>query len=318
MKRGAVVIVDTDTFDVAAMVSRPNFDQTDVEKSFGAEGSPLMNKALCAYNAGSIFKTITAAAMLENNMDKNLVFECTGVYNADGKDFLCNKTDGHGKLDFKNAYAKSCNCFFYNGGVLATGEELVQTAEKFGLGKKHLNCDIAESNGILPYRESYSLRECANLSIGQGEILVTPLQAANMMAIVANGGIGKKINLADSITDKRGAVIQNLRAEGSERIISPETAYVLGDMMREAVLEGTAQSVQNGVVAIAGKTGTAQTGWVENGEIMTHGWFCGFFPYDNPKYAMAVFAENGKSGSEACIPLFRRIVLEINEVYNGL
>ena len=84
-------------------------------------------------------------------------------------------------------------------------------------------------------------------------------------------------------------------------------------MMRETVISGTARYMQD--MPVAGKTGSAQTGWIENGETMTHGWFCGFFPYDNPKYAMVVFSENGKSGSEACVPLFRNIAIKINELY---
>ncbi|MBQ8526056.1 MAG: penicillin-binding protein 2 [Clostridia bacterium] len=315
LERGAIVILETDSFDIAAAVSRPNFNQNDIQSALTGEASPLMNKSLCSYNAGSIFKTITAAAILENGMHNDIVYECNGIFSAEGKEFACNKHDGHGKLDFKTAYAKSCNCFFYKKGTEATGSAIIQTAKKFGLGRSLLNCNISESNGFLPERTIYSARECANMSIGQGEILITPLQAANIMAIVANSGMSKKINLADSIIDERGAVIKNLRKKGDEKVISKENAAILADMMREAVLEGTAQRVQNGIVAVAGKTGTAQTGWMENGETMTHGWFCGFFPYDNPRYAMAVFAENGKSGSEACIPLFRRIVLEINKLY---
>ena len=315
LPRGAIVIINTQNFDVLAMVSRPNFDQNNIKSSLKAEGSPLMNKALCSYNAGSIFKTITAAAMLEGGYKSSDAFECTGVYNAEGKEFLCNSLSGHGVLDFKTGFAKSCNCFFYNGGTNIGGVAISQTAQKFGMGKKLLNCDIGESAGMVPERENYSKRECANLSIGQGEILVTPLQAANMMAIVASGGVAKKINLADAIVDEKGAAVKNLRNEGSERVISKENAAFLADMMREVVLEGTGQKVQNGIVAVAGKTGTAQTGWIENNEEMTHGWFCGFFPYDNPRYAMAVLSENGKNGSESCIPAFREIVLKINELY---
>lgn len=315
LPRGAIVIIDTRNFDISAMVSRPNFDQNDIKNALKGEASPLMNKALCSYNAGSIFKTVTAAAMLDSGYTSSDVFECKGIYYAQGKEFLCNSLSGHGKVNFKTAFAKSCNCFFYRGGISVGGSAILQTAQKFGIGKKLLNCDIGESGGFIPYRESYSERECANLSIGQGEILVTPLSAANMMAVVANGGVAKKINLADSIVDERGATIKTLRNEGSERVISKENAATLADMMREVVLEGTAQKVQNGIVAVAGKTGTAQTGWIENGEEMIHGWFCGFFPYDNPKYAMAVLSENGKNGSESCIPAFREIVLKINELY---
>lgn len=314
LERGAIVIMETSSADIVATVSRPDFDRNNIEGVLNEPASPLMNKSLCSYNAGSIFKTITAAAILEK-LPADISFECTGTYTADGKDFACNKHDGHGLIDFKTAYAKSCNCFFYAKGAEISGRDIINTAKKFGIGQPLLNCDLYEACGYLPIKETYTDRECANISIGQGEILITPVQAANIMAIIANDGISKEINLADSIVNEYGTTTKNLRKTGEKRIISKENALILGKMMREAVLEGTAQQVQNGVIAIAGKTGTAQTGWVENGETMTHGWFCGFFPYENPKYAMAVFAENGKSGSRACIPAFREIVLEINKLY---
>lgn len=315
ISRGAIIILDIDNFDIVAAVSRPNFDQYNIKDYLHKTDAPLVNRCFSPYNAGSIFKTITSAAILENNYNPDLEYRCTGLYNAEGKEFLCNKSEGHGNISFKTAYADSCNCFFYNHGIITTGENIIATAKNFGLGKKLLDLPISESPGHLPDRFTYTDRECANISIGQGEILITPLQAANIVATVANGGISKKINLTDSITDQKGNLIKNLRHTENKRVISAKNAAIICEMMREAVLEGTAQSVQNGKIAIAGKTGTAQTGWQENGKTMTHGWFCGFFPYENPEYAMAVFAENGKSGSRACIPVFRKIALDINNLY---
>ena len=191
---------------------------------------------------------------------------------------------------------------------------IIDEAKKFSLGDTLLNCDLDESPGYLPSGREFSLRDAANTGIGQGEILITPLQAANMACIIASGGTAKNINIADSIVRTDGAQIKNLRSggeKGEKTVINRRTAYAIGKMMREAVLEGTAQAAQNGVVAIAGKTGTAETGWNRDGTPMVHGWFCGFFPYDNPRYAMAVFAEDGKSGSAACIPAFRHIALDV-------
>ncbi len=314
IKNGAIVILDVNSFDAVAVVSRPNFDRNDVESALGDANSPLLNRALSPYNAGSIFKIITTAAYLENGGDESRIYPCNGYVTADGLDFKCNSENGHGELNLKNAFAKSCNSYFYNAAMSIGADVIIDEAKKFSLGDTLLNCDLDESPGYLPSGREFSLRDAANTGIGQGEILITPLQAANMVCIIASGGTAKNINIADSIVRTDGAQVKNLRSgdeKGGKTVINRRTAYAIGEMMREAVLEGTAQAAQNGVVAIAGKTGTAETGWNRGGTPMVHGWFCGFFPYDNPRYAMAVFAEDGKSGSAACIPAFRQIALDV-------
>lgn len=311
IESGAIVILDAASFDAVAMVSRPNFDRNNVENALNGGNSPLLNRALSPYNAGSIFKIITAAAYLENGGDESRIYPCNGYVTADGMDFKCNSENGHGELNLKDAFAKSCNSYFYNAAMDIGADVIIDEAKKFSLGNTLLNCDLDESPGYLPQGREFSLRDAANTGIGQGEILITPLQAANMACIIASGGTARDINIADSVVRPDGAMIKNLRSDGCRTVIDRRTAYAIGEMMREAVLEGTAQSAQNGVVAIAGKTGTAETGWNRDGAPMVHGWFCGFFPYENPRYAMAVFAEDGKSGSAACIPAFRQIVLDV-------
>ncbi len=311
IENGAIVILDVNTFDTAAIVSRPGFDRSNVENALVSGDSPLLNRALSPYNAGSIFKIITAATYLENGGSEECTYTCGGYVTADGMDFKCNSEKGHGELNLKNAFAKSCNSYFYNAAMSVGVDVIMDEARKFSLGSALLNCGLDESCGHLPENREFSLRDAANIGIGQGEILITPLQAANMACIIAAGGTERNINIADSVVHADGAEIKDLRGYGEKTVISRRTAYTIGEMMREAVLEGTAQAAQNGVVAIAGKTGTAETGWNRDGTPMVHGWFCGFFPYENPRYAMAVFAEDGKSGSAACIPAFRQIALEV-------
>ncbi len=311
MEKGAVVIMDTESFDIRAMVSRPLFSQNDITKSFESDESPLFNRALGSYNAGSIFKIITSLAMMKKGLYDYKV-DCKGHFTVDGRDFLCNKETGHGMTDFMSGFSLSCNTFFYSGG-LGLGKETEDTARAFGLGESLLNCDIGETSGFVPRRNYYFPKEEANLSIGQGEILMTPLQAANMVCIIANGGVKKKVNLADSLVDEEGATIRNLRNDARERVVSEKDALLIKEMMENVVISGTGTSAKSDKIKISGKTGSAQTGWVVNGETMVHGWFCGFFPSDNPRYAMAVFSENGKSGGEVCGPIFREIAEKLAE-----
>lgn len=312
---GAVAVLDVNTSDVLAMVSRPQFDRNNVGKYLNSNGGELINKCLNSYNAGSIFKIITLASALENNTAE-YTYNCSGMECMEGRNFACHKTDGHGMLGFEDAFAKSCNCAFYSMGVRSGAKSIISMAERFGLGVKVLCFDaLSESDGFLPKRNSYGSLEAVNYSIGQGEILITPIQAANLACTIANNGIANNVNIAQSVVDKNGTEKRTLVETNERRVIDAQDASEIRKCMRKAVTDGTAVQANSTLVKIAGKTGTAQTGWYENGENLVHGWFCGFFPYDNPKYAMVVFAENGKSGSESAVPVFKKIAEEIVKIY---
>lgn len=315
--KGAAVILDVNNFDVLAMASTPTYNQKDISLYSSSENGELLNRALCAYNAGSVFKIVTAASALEMNPDyKNIRFFCSGSHACrDGKTFSCNKADGHGLLSFSEAFAKSCNCAFYETGICSGGKNLYNTALKFGISEKVLNPDIGQATGFMPERDIYSEYETINLSIGQGEILITPLQCALLAATVASGGERMEVNLV-SETKTPDTGIRNEKKYGAERVISKETADKIASMMRLAVTDGTASHSGYEDFKVAGKTGSAETGWKnKDGIPMVHGWFCGFFPFDNPKYAMAVFCEDGKSGADSCVKPFMKICEEINKIY---
>ena len=312
IKKGAVVILDVKTFDVLAMASRPNFEQQDIKGQLRRNGGEFLNRSVSNFDAGSIFKIVTSATALENpDYTKEHQFTCNGSISRGDLTFAC--TANHGILNFKNAFAKSCNCAFYSIGMHLGSNAILSYARKFGLGKAVSNLEALENSGNLPARDIYSVNSAINLSIGQGEMLITPLQGANIAGIIANRGTALKINIADSIVNKHGAVLKNLRNYGTQKVIDTPTADFIAQMMREAVLEGTAQSAQNGIFGIAGKTGTAQTGWynTQTQSLNVHGWFIGFFPYDNPIYAMAVFCEDGKSGATSAIPPFKEIAINL-------
>ena len=312
---GAVVVMDVKNFDILAMASRPQYDRNKVSEHVYSQGSELVNRCISAYNAGSIFKIITSAAAIESETADG-VYNCSGFSDIEGRQFACHLYSGHGEIDFEKAFLNSCNCAFYQIGIKTGAQKIIDTARSFGLGERLLCFDgLAEMTGNLPQKAEYGIHEAVNYSIGQGEILITPVQAANMACIIANNGIANCVNVADAITDYKGTVKRNLRESGERRVIGFETAQKIQKCMRLAVTEGTASGAESDIVKIAGKTGTAQTGWIENGENMVHGWFCGYFPYDNPKYAMAVLTENGRSGSESAVPLFKEIAEEIIKFY---
>lgn len=309
IQNGSAVIIDTKTFEILAMVSRPDFSKENIPEAYSQTNSPLLNRALCAYNAGSIYKIVTAAAILEKDFNYlNSYFYCSGQYpsaNEENHVFHCHKKDGHGYTMFSDGFAKSCNCTFFEAGKNLGAENLVETAKKLGFGTKHLKIGSEEASGNVMEKSSYTENDILNMSIGQGEILVTPLQCAVMTATVANGGMQKAVS-----------IVKNEKSQSSQRVISPSVAGAVASMMRHCVLWGTGASAAGNPLEIAGKTGSAETGWLkENSEYAVHGWFCGFFPYSAPKYAMVIFCEDGKSGAASCVEPFSKICEEINKIY---
>lgn len=315
IEKGALVILDVKSFDVLAMVSRPNFDEEKLLSYKASADGELLNRALMEYNAGSVFKIVTASAALEKDSDyEQRYFDCRGSYDlGDGHIFGCNEKNGHGILYFSEAFAKSCNCSFYVTGLETGGEDIIQMAKKFGIGGKLLNVNLEEAFGNLPQRSIYSKPEILNISIGQGEILITPLECAVMAATVANSGIRKEVNIVDGI--KSGKNYKSLRKKGEERVINEETARLLSAMMRSCVTSGTAVLARDSSAEISGKTGSAESGWFKDGKPMVHGWFCGFFPSSKPKYAMAILSEGGESGNKSCVAPFMEMAEKINEIY---
>ncbi len=313
--KGAAVVLDVSSFDVLAVVSRPNFDGESIEKSLKSDDGELLNRALLSYNAGSVFKIITTAAALESDPSAEArSFDCRGSFDlGDGHIFGCHKSDGHGVIGLGDAFINSCNCAYYLLGIESGGEALVSMASRFGMGKRLLNLELWENGGNLPKRSEYSRAEPVNLAIGQGEILITPLQCAVMAGVVASGGVMHEVNIAEELRFADGSCVQ-LKKIGAERVISEETASKISEMMRGCVLYGTAKAAADSEALIAGKTGSAESGWVEDGESLVHGWFCGFFPADKPRYAMAILAEGAGSGAQSCVEPFARLAEKIANI----
>ena len=154
---------------------------------------------------------------------------------------------------------------------------------------------------------NYYLADLANLSIGQGKLSGNAVNGAVLSAVIANRGIIKEVNCVDSVVDGVGQIKRTLKVSGESRVISETTAQKIYNMMLKTNISGTGTTGYIENVGSGGKTGSAQTGWYVNGERYQHGWYTGFFPAENPKYAMCVFVENGKSGSETAAPIFKAI-----------
>lgn len=313
---GAAVVMDTKSFDVLAMASTPSYDQNNIQRHLNSDRGELINRCLFPYNAGSIFKIITMSAASEFSKLRN-EYNCEGFTDVYDRRYNCHYADGHGKLMPAEALAKSCNCAFYTMGLSIGDDAVIAMAKRFGMGMPLLSGvdSLMESGGNIPNAEDTVFLDSINLAIGQGDILITPLQAANMACIIANGGEKRSVKLIKEIQNSSGKTVSSFDDKNAERVISPQTCALISQAMRLAVTDGTANSLKNDEALAAGKTGTAETGWMKDGKTLVHGWFCGFFPYDNPRYAMAVLVEDGGSGAKSALPVFREIAEKIIKIY---
>lgn len=308
--KGAVVVADVKTGGILAMVSKPDFDENNVVNYFNSKNGELINRAISKYNIGSIFKIVTASAALETSYSYEYTFNCKGKVNIDGRDFFCDKEEGHGDLTFNQGMAYSCNCLFYNLGMNLGYDVIKKYATDFGFGEQVLKINgFDESKGNLPDNVTTN-QGLANVAIGQGEILATPVQVADMLLTVANDGVRKQLMLIDGIVDTKGQVEEILPTEIG-RIISVDTARNIKQMLFDTVSYGTGMSASLKNYDVSGKTSTAETGWEQDGKVMTHGWFAGFFPSEEPKYVCVVLVENGGYGSESASPIFKNIAEKI-------
>lgn len=304
-RRGAIILMDPNTGEILTMASRPGYDPNcflDPKRSrerlriLEDPHSPLLNRAvMCQYPPGSTFKVVVALTALE--MDKITLATrryCDGVYHVGGRPFRCWDEDGHGSVNLEEAIPYSCNVFFYQIGLMAGADNLAKMAKYFGYGRP-TGIDLpSEAKGLVPTRrwkrltrgERWYDGETANFSIGQGYMLVTPLQSIRMISAIANGG-----NLVQPHLVKDPEMEKEAR---SLDILAKNINIVKEGMTKAVSWEGgTGHNAYVPGLLIAAKTGTAE---VEKGR--SHSWFVGFCPADAPKIAFIVFLEHGGYGSQ--------------------
>jgi penicillin-binding protein 2 len=328
--KGAGVLLDPGTGDILALVSHPSFDpnlltrpvrRSDAEAVFNRPDAPLLNRALAGeYPPGSPFKLVLALAGLESGViNRGTVYHCPGIFVLGRSQFRCWRPEGHGLLNLQEAIKHSCNVYFYHLGLELGVDRIEEMARRLGMGERSGIEIRGESPGLVPGRawkreqfgRSWYPGDTVNLSIGQGYLLVTPIQMAGMGAAIAGRGTLCRPRLVSAILSPTGEVIKEedpvLRREVE---LSPGTwEEVLAGMKRVVNEErGTGRLAAHPSIPIAGKTGTIQVG--SPPEYGTHAWFLALAPAGRPELVLALLLEDAESGGHSAAPVvgefFRR------------
>jgi len=316
-KRGAIVIVDPTDGDILAMASWPTYDPNLFVPSISAEkfkqlqedpDIPLLARAFrSAYPPGSTFKVAVGIAALETGAIRPAdLYQCVAGIQIGNLTFHNWKKGDQGALNFVQALTQSCDTWFYQVGIKTGAEPIIDCALKLGFGAK---CGIplrGEAEGRVPNDEYMKVThgrkllngDIANLSIGQGDIQVTPLQVAQAMAIIANGGKFYQTRLVRQVQSIDHEIVTAYQLREKRTLDVSEATM---EQVREGMIEvvngpnGTGHEAQLDSVEVAGKTGTAQ--WGPKTKERTAAWFAGFLPADEPRYAFAAVYE-GDVGSK--------------------
>lgn len=338
-RRGAIVVLDVHSGAILALASGPSFNPNifvgpgsiaEISAVLANPDQPLFNRATQgAYPCGSIFKIVTIAAALEvGGLTADTPFWCPGYWDGLGSNYrkFCWKEDGHGDIILRDALSASCNVTFYTVGQMLDGIDpnaLPEFGRGFGLGVPLNVVGLVEEAPPMPDPEwkmengqVWYVGDSVNLAIGQGDLRVTPLQVARMVAAVANGGLLYRPYVVERIGSAGEAypeVVFEPEVVGTLPISAENLAVIQAGMLGTTTSPvGTATTRFWGMsIPVAGKTGSAEAGGEDT---EPHSWFAAYVPADDPEIALVVMVENGGEGSRVAAPMGRQVI----EAFYGL
>jgi len=333
---GAVVVMDTGTGEVLALVSHPAFDPNVLSRRLSPRvwqkiaenpAHPLNNRAIQGtYPPGSVFKIVMASAGLEEGyISEENKIACSGGMSFGRRVFRDWKAEGHGIVDLRKAITESCDVYFYQLGNRMKIDTIADYASLFGLGEV-TGIDLpSEKKGLVPSsqwkletkKERWYPGETLSVSIGQGYLSVTPLQQAATVNTVANSGVSVRPRVFKALLSDRGKRLYSFPPVETKRLhIGEHTLNAIKKALHSVVNDpgGTGSAARSPLIDIAGKTGTAQViGRRAGGQphgFNDHAWFVAFAPVKKPEITVAVLVEHGGHGGSAAAPAARQIIEE--------
>ncbi len=335
---GSIIAMDPQNGEILAMVSHPSFDPNLLSEGatpplmkalLNDSSHPLINRSIQGqYAPGSTFKIVLAVAAVETKeMLPTHTVECRGTFPFGNRIFQDWKKKGHGSVDLHRAIVESCDVFFYQTGSRLGIDMIAKFSNLFGLGRPTGIGLAFEKPGLIPstawkqraLKEPWYPGETLSVAIGQGYVLVTPLQMAVLISAVANDGIVHVPKLFQKSRDRRTGAYQAFSSEKGKPIpVAKETLETIKSALVDVVAtpHGTAAGSRSTLVSFAGKTGTAQVIEIKDRKkrkklqkaIDDHAWFVSYAPVTDPKIAVVVLVEHGGHGSSAAAPLAKKMI----------
>ncbi|HET7007659.1 MAG TPA: penicillin-binding protein 2 [Candidatus Binatia bacterium] len=335
-KEGTIVAIDVNSGAILALASTPAFDPNVFARGIkGKEWSALVNDRLRPlsnratqgqFPPGSTFKVVMFIAGLEEGVvDPNMQISDPGFFHFGNRNFRDWKQGGHGAVNLHRSLVESCDTYYYQLGNKLGVDKIAKWARAFGLGEKTGIALDDERNGMIPdtawkmkrYRQPWYPGETLSVAIGQGYVTVTPLQLANMMAAVANGGKLYRPRLVSKVEAVDGATVREFGPELIRTIeMKPDTLNRVHNALADVVKGGTGGMAKSPLIEGAGKTGTAQVvemkgGYVKSEQLSRftrdHAWFVSYAPVQSPQVAIAVLVEHGGHGGDAAAPMAKKV-----------
>ncbi len=309
LDRGAAVVLDPYSGDVLALASFPDFEPSALADYLDDEDGPLYNRAIAAYNCGSVFKIVSAVTALENGVALTQTYRCDGRIRVGANVIKCHHVLGHGTLDLTGGFVQSCNPYFIQLIKQAGGAALYRMATAFGFNTAlTLAPDYQTAAAVFPEpAELLQPTALANVSFGQGKLTATPVHIAQMTAAVVNGGVVRPARITYGAVTVNGEVIPSSE-NPPMTLFSPTVAAQVRGMMTAMIEDKVGEAARPQTGGAGGKSGTAETGWkTQSGDTMVQSWFTGFYPAEDPKYIVTVVSEDAETSKKTAAPVFKVI-----------
>jgi peptidoglycan glycosyltransferase len=310
--KGAVIVTEAKTGRILAMVSKPCFDPNSIEAEWDEiskdeTNSPLMNRASQGlYPPGSTFKIISTLEYLrEHPTDwSKYYYNCSGKITKGDTTIRCFHGTVHGGLDLKGSFAKSCNSSFANIGLGLDRTKFAQTLESLMFNQVP-PVDFEANPSHISMRENMTEENIMQTAIGQSETLVTPLQMNMVTQAIANDGVMMKPYMVDKVVSSDGNIIKSYAPRPLGTVMTAEEVAVMRTFMEDVVQSGTATALKGLPYTAAGKTGSAE---ISDSSDISHAWFTGYAPADDPVIVVTVIMERAGTGGSTAVPVAQRIL----------
>ncbi len=306
--RGAVIATDAENGRILAMVSKPGFDPNEIDLIWDSllkddESGKMVNRASQGqYPPGSTFKILTALEYIRENPDDfgDYDFNCTGRFVSDaGVAIQCYHGSVHGEVDLKESFAKSCNSSFANISLKLDRLKFADTLINLHFNEE-LDLQLDSNYSKIHMRSDLSDEKLMQTAIGQAETVMSPLHLNMITQAIANDGVMMKPYVVEKVAAADGTILKRYQPQSLGTSISANEVSIMTDLMKAVVDHGTATRIKDLPFEVAGKTGSAE---FSNNKQLSHAWFTGFAPADDPGIVVTVILENAGSGGEMAAPI---------------